>query len=356
MTSEHRYEESRINNEKPETLAAKTTPCLTWIQPGLLSNELIRIAVLVIVFVFYSIFANHFFSVITLLNLLTQTSPLIILAIGETLVLLIGGIDLSAGATTVFGGIAMAVFIQVGMPIQEAILWACLVCGVIGLANGFLVARLRLPSFIITFAMAILIPAVSKYFQDFLGYRSDELNYLNNLPLVFRTVTYDASGAEIVHFPGISLIVIIMVFLAVLSHFFLAKTRYGRYAALAGSNPTAAHFSGIKVVRIKILAFVFASVMAGLTGVVISFQGGQPGGVTQGFEMIAIECAMIGGASLSGGTGSILGTVVGSLIIGTLTVGLQMMMYWDQNTLPFFLNSIIFLSVVYLDQKQKRNR
>jgi ribose transport system permease protein len=348
------YNESVIKNEKPETLAGKIALRLSWIRPGISSNGFIRIAIFAIVFAFYAIFARNFFSVITLLNLLTQTSPLVILAIGETLVLVGGGIDLSVGAMTGFGGVALVVFLQAGMPTLEAIVWSCLVCGVIGLANGFLVARLRLPSFIITFAMAILIPAVSKYFQDFMGYRPDGLNTLTDLPRVFRTVASDAGGAEIIRFPGISAGIIIMVFLAVLSHLFLAKTRYGRSVYLVGSNRVAAHLSGIKVVRIKILAFVFASMMAGLAGVLITYQGGQPAGVTQGFEMIAIECAMIGGASVFGGTGSIAGTVVGSLLIGTLTVGLQMMSYWDQNTLPFFLNSLIFVSVVALDQKQQR--
>jgi ribose transport system permease protein len=348
------YNDSVINHEKREKFAVKVPSHSRWIWLGSSSKGLIRIASLLIVFAFYSIFARNFFSIITLLNLLTQTSPLIILAIGETLVLVVGGIDLSVGAMTVFGGAALAVFLQAGMPTLEAIVWSCLVCGVLGLANGILVARLRLPSFIITFAMAILIPAVSKYFQDFMGYRPDGLNTITDLPRVFRTVAYDAGGAEIIRFPGVSMGIIIMIFLVVLSHLFLAKTRYGRSVYLVGSNRVAAHLSGIKVVRIKILGFVFASMMAGLSGVLITFQGGQPAGVTQGFEMIAIECAMIGGASIFGGTGSIAGTVVGSLLIGTLTVGLQMMSYWDQNTLPFFLNSLIFVSVVALDQKQQR--
>ncbi len=342
-----------IKNEKHETLAAKTALYLSRIQPGLSSNGLLPIAVLVVVFAVFSIFGHNFFSVITALNLLTQTSPLIILAIGETFVLLVGGIDLSAEAMTAFGGVALVVFSQIGMPIPEAILWACIVCGVFGLANGLLVARLRLPSFIITFAMAILIPGVSKFFQDFMGYRPDGLDTLSDFPLVFRTVTLDANGAEIVRFPGISWVVLIMVFLAVLSHLFLAKTRYGRYIYLVGSNPAAAHLSGIKAARIKILAFVFSSVMAGFTGVLISMRGGQPAGAAEGFEIIAIECAMIGGASIWGGTGSILGTVIGCLIIGTLTVGLQMT-YWNQLYIPLFLNGLVLLSAVYLNQRQKK--
>jgi ribose transport system permease protein len=347
-----------IKNEKPETLAIKTARRLTWIQPGLFSSGFLRIVLLVLVFAFFSIFARNFFTVITVLNIFLQTSTLTILAIGETLVLAVGGVDLSAAAVTGFGGAAVAMFIGMGMPVWQAIITACMACGVIGLANGLLVARLHLPSFIITFAMAMLIPGIAaafKVFMNFLaGPGAEYMQYMDNLPFALRMVTHDANGEEIVLFPGISWITIIMVIVAALSYLFLAKTRYGRYIYLTGSNSAASFYSGIKVVRIKILAFVLSGMLAGLTGVLITSRGGLPAGVQEGYEFIAIECAMIGGASLSGGTGSIGGTVVGSLIVGTLTVGLEMTMYWNQLYLPLFFNSLILLGAVYLDQRQKR--
>ena len=124
-----------------------------------------------------------------------------------------------------------------------------------------------------------------------------------------------------------------------------------RYAFLVGSNPEASRFSGIPAVRVKILAFVLASMMAGLVGVLLTSRlGGPPGGAV-GYEMIAIECAMIGGASLSGGAGSIGGAVLGSFLISTLAMGLTMMGA-NQISLPTLLNGLILLVVVYLDQKQ----
>ncbi len=125
-------------------------------------------------------------------------------------------------------------------------------------------------------------------------------------------------------FPGISWIIIIMVVVAVLSHLFLEKTRFGRYAFLVGSNPEASRLSGIKVIRVKILAFVFASMLAGLVGVLLASRLGVPPGAAAGYEMIGITCAMIGGASLSGGTGSVWGTVIGSFLISTLAMGISM--------------------------------
>ncbi len=341
-------------------MAAKTAPGLRWNQLDFSSTGLLPIAIFLIVFVFFSIFARNFFLVSTALNLLLQTSTLTILAIGEMMVLVMGCIDLSVEAVVAFGGIAFGMFSSMGMSTWQAMAWACILCGVFGLINGFLVARLHLPSFIITFAMAMLIPGISVVFKNFMAFlvgpaRLVYAEYVTSLPFVFKVITQDAKGEEIVLFPGISWIVIIMVITAVFSHLFLAKTRFGRYAYLIGNNPAASLFSGVKVVRMKILAFVFSSVMAGLTGILISTGLGQPAGVPNGYVMIAIECAMIGGASLSGGTGSVWGTVVGSFIIGTLTVGLEMT-YWNQLYLPLFLNGLIFLGVAYLDQKQKRNR
>jgi len=151
------------------------------------------------------------------------------------------------------------------------------------------------------------------------------LNDLATIP-VLSVLTHGTKGAEIVIFPGIPwIVVIILLAIAMLSYFLLERTRFGRYAFLVGSNPVASGFSGIKVVRTQIMAFVFASMMAGLVGVLLTSRlGGPPGGAV-GYEMIAIECAMIGGGSLSGGIGNIKGAVIGSFIISTLDTGLQMM-------------------------------
>jgi ribose transport system permease protein len=345
-------------NEKLKSLAARSVSHLSRVQPGSSSNGLLRIAVLVLLLVAFSCLAHNFFSVSGALNLLLQTSPFIILAIGETVVLVVGCIDFSIGAMIVFGGAAVVLFNGLGMSFWEKMIDACLVCGVIGLANGFLVARARLPSFIVTFAMAIAIPGIAGVFKETMGALAGPgaLVYqsIEQLPVEFRIISHDASGAEIVLFPGISWLVIIMVVMAILSHLFLAKTRYGRYLYLVGSNPAASLFSGINVVRIQILAFVFSSMMAGLTGIMLATYSGAPieYSAGYGYEMIAIECAMIGGATITGGAGSIMGTVIGSLIIGTLTMGLTMMNV-NHLQLPMFLNALVLIGAVYLAQRQK---
>ena len=267
-----------IKNEGPDLLAEKATPRLNRSQFRLPPNGLFPLVVFVILFGFFSIFSNNFFTVRSVLNLLVQTSTFRVLAIGEALVLVVGCVDFSVGAVIALSGTAMLIFARMGMPIWLAMIAACMVCGTVGLANGFLVAKVRLPSFIITFAMAMLIPGFSMALRTFLGALANpalhpgNLEHIDDLATipVFRMITHDANGAEIVVFPGISWIVIIMVVVAVLSHLFLTKTRFGRHAFLVGNNPTASLLSGIKVVRIKTLAFVLTSMLAGLTGVLLA--------------------------------------------------------------------------------------
>ncbi|MGD0004516.1 MAG: hypothetical protein ABSE06_09840 [Anaerolineaceae bacterium] len=173
------------------------------------------------------------------------------------------------------------------------------------------------------------------------------LGNLANHP-IFTIFFHDATGERIVAFPGISWIVIIMVFVAVLFHLLLTKTRIGRYTRLVGSNQVASRFSGIKVIRVRIMAYVLAGLLAGLVGVLLASQLSVPPGGAVGYEIIGIECAMIGGASLAGGVGSIGGTVIASFILFTLSMGLTMMNI--NPYIPTFLNGFVVLGAVYLDQ------
>jgi ribose transport system permease protein len=350
-----------IKDEGPEALPEKTVPRLNWTALGLLSNKLLPLVIFIIMYVAFSIFANHFFTVRGVLNLLIQTSTFTILGISATLVLIVGCIDFSPGAVIALSGTALYVFAAMGMPIWIAAIAASILGGVVGLANGFLVAKVRLPSFIITMAMAMVVYGLLTGFGAFMSTHAgppphpENLNHIADLAStpIFRIISHDANGAEIVFFPGISWVVIIMVIIAVFSHLFLENTKFGRYAYLIGSNPQTSILSGIKVVRIKILAFVFASMLAGLVGVLLTSRLGIPAGAVAGYEMIAIECAMIGGASLSGGTGNVGRTVIGSFLISTLAMGIAMVKV-NQIYLPMLLNGLILIGAVYLDQKRNR--
>ncbi|MBN1121125.1 MAG: ABC transporter permease [Anaerolineae bacterium] len=315
------------------------------------------LVVFVGVYAFFSIFANNFFTVPSILALLIQTSTFAILSVGAALVLIVGGIDFSLGAVIMLSGSAVVIFATMGIPIWLSMIMAICLGGIVGLLNGFLVVKMRLPSFLTTFAVAMLI-------HGFLGYaRSlapaghspvpDSLGNLAYAPL-FRIFRYDATGARSMVFPGISWIVIIMVLVTVFFHLLLAKTRIGRYLYLVGSNTEASRFSGIKVNRVRILAYVLASMLAGLSGILLASRLVGPPGGAKGYEIIGIACAMIGGASLSGGAGSIGGTVIGSLILSTLAMGLSMM-NTSNPALPTLFNGFIILFVVSVDQIRNRN-
>ena len=163
-----------------------------------------------------------------------------------------------------------------------------------------------------------------------------------------RVYSKNASGARTVLFPGISWIVIVMVLVVVLFHLVTAKSRIGRYFRTVGSNRTVARFSGIRVTPVTCLAYVLAAMLAALSGILLTSRLGFPPGGATGYEMIGITSAMIGGASLAGGVGSIGGSVIGSFIICTLSVGLSMA-NTSNPALPMLFNGIVVLAAAYLD-------
>ncbi len=342
-----------------ESLAEKTASRLNWSPPGSSLSRLLPLAIFLIMFAIFSIFAKNFFTVRAVLNLLVQTGTFTILSIGSALVLVVGCIDFSPGAVIALSGTAVVVFAVLGLPIWLSVIAATILGGVIGLANGFLVAKLRLSSFVTTLAMAMVIYGILGWFGSLHAEpppsataRLADLSALANVP-IFRILSQDANGSPIEVFPGISWIVIIMVIVAAFFHLFLEKTRFGRHLFLVGSNPEAARFSGIKVIRVKIMAFVLAGMLAGLVGVLLASRMGATPGPAAGYEMIGIACAMIGGASLSGGTGSVGKTVIGSFLISTLAMGVTMINI-NQIYIPILLNGLILLGVVYLDQSRNK--
>ncbi len=310
--------------------------------------------VFVLLFAIFSVFARNFFTVRSVLNLLIQTSTFTIVSIGSAIVLIVGGIDFSLGAVVVLAGVGVVVAAVTGIPIWISMILAVSLGVIIGFVNGILVAKVHLPSFITTLGMSILIygslGAVGAYFSKHPAPfpLPNSLGELASVP-VFKIFSHNAAGAPTVIFPGISWIVIIMVLVATFFHLIITKTRVGRYFYLIGSNQETARFSGIRVVRVKILAYVLAGLLAGIVGVLLASRMMGPPGAGPGYEVIGIICAMIGGASLSGGRGSVVGTVIGSFILSTLSMGLTMM-NTDKEYIPILLNGLIVLFTVWLDQ------
>ena len=215
---------------------------------------------------------------------------------------------------------------------------------VCGLANGLLITRLKLPPFIATLGMTFVVRGVALTITNANAWPApDRFGALGN-NTIFRTSN---------QFPGIPYPVIIMVVVALLFHFVLRRTRVGRYTYAVGSNEEAARLSGIKVSRIKIINYIICATLAGLVGVILASRmvTSQPNSAI-GYELNAIASAVIGGTSLMGGVGTVGGTVIGSFIIGILTVGLTM-----QGT-NYFMQQIVIglvvLGAVAFDQLRNK--
>ena len=267
------------------------------------------------------------------------------LADGKTItsksVIITGGIDLSCGTGMALSAVMSATFIVTwGIPVPLGVVLAVLFGGLLGFVNGANVTFLGLPPFIATLAMMLvcqgLALVVSKsapiYFSDHPSYS-------------------DLSGGNLI--PSFPNAVIVYALAAVIAAVLLSRTLLGRYALSIGSNEEATKLSGINVRKWLIIVYAVAGMFTGLAGVMISARLGSAQPATgAGYELQAIAAVVIGGTSLSGGKGSIVGTVIGALIIAVLNNGLQL------NSVPQewqnVILGIVILLAVYADQLRTR--
>ncbi|GHC59337.1 ABC transporter permease [Neogemmobacter tilapiae] len=285
--------------------------------------------------------------------IILQVSIVGIIALGVTQVILTGGIDLSSGS--VVGATAMIAmsFAQTAMvngsPNPKAIFgeWAMdlpvlfpilvgLACGLAaGLINGFFVAYTRIPPFIATLGMMVFARGLSRWWS-------------NGNPVSFPTESYAAIGKGMMP-------VVIFVTLAILFHLVLNHTRYGKHCYAIGSNEQASRMSGINVARHKLLVYAIAGMLAALAAVVLSSKNlTAQAGMGVMYELDAIAMAVIGGISLQGGRGSILGTVLGALIFGVIISGftfLKLDAYYQE-----MVKGAIIVGAVVLDQWRQQRR
>jgi ribose transport system permease protein len=307
-------------------------------------DRFLTFGAVVALFAVFSITAKNFFTMRNVLSLALQTSTTTLMGIGVTFTIITAGIDLSIGSVVALTGTVAVMAAIAGVPIWISWLIGLAVGMVCGLANGLLITRLKLPPFIATLGMTFVVRGVALTITNANAWPApDRFGALGN-NTIFRT------GNQ---FPGISYPVIIMVLVALLFHFVLRRTRVGRYTYAVGSNEEAARLSGIKVGRIKIINYIICATLAGLVGVILASRmvTSQPNSAI-GYELNAIASAVIGGTSLMGGVGTVGGTVIGSFIIGILTVGLTM-----QGT-NYFMQQIVIglvvLGAVAFDQLRNK--
>jgi ribose transport system permease protein len=285
-------------------------------QPGKALDRFITFGAVIVLFIFFSITARNFFTMRSILTLALQTSTITLMGIGVTFTIITAGIDLSIGSVIALTGTIAVMAALAGVPIWLSMIVGLLVGVVCGLLNGLMITKLKLPPFIATLGMMLVARGVALTITNANAYPAPEgFGDLGNGTIL-------GTGPQ---FPGISYPVLIMIAVAFIFHFILAKTRIGRYTCAIGSNEEAARLSGIKVSQVKIVAYIISGLLAGLVGIILASRmvTSQPNSAS-GYELNAIAAAVIGGASLMGGVGTVGGTVIGSFIIGILTVGLTM--------------------------------
>lgn len=267
---------------------------------------------LVLLCIVFSLTSNVFLATRNFLNVIDQVTVLGILALGMTGVIIIGGIDLSVGSILavscmVFGWLPQ----DYGLPYPLAVLLALLAGGACGLVNGLLITRAKLPPFIAT----LTVMSVARGLANLTTGGEQVVGY----PAWFTRL------ATIRHLGFLSITVALFILLAILGAIFLRYRATGRSLYAIGGNAEVARLAGIKVQRLTVWVYVVSGVLAGLAGLVLSarLDSSQPS-AGLGYELDAIAAVVIGGASLSGGIGSIGGTVVGVLIIGVLHNGLNL--------------------------------
>ncbi len=311
---------------------------------GLAIDRFIRLFAVAVLFTIFSITARNFFTVRSVLTLALQTSTITLMGIGVTFTIITGGIDLSIGSIVALSGtIAVMVSLE-GVPIWLSMIIGLLVGVVSGLVNGLMITKMKLPPFIATLGMMMVARGVALTITNANAKPAPGgFGELGNGTIL-------GTGPE---FPGISYPVLIMVAVAFVFNFILAKTRLGRYTYAVGSNEEAARLAGIKIHQVKIINYIFCGLLTALVGIILASRmiTSQPNSAI-GYEMNAIAAAVIGGTSLMGGVGTVVGTVIGSFIIGILTVGLTM------QGANYFMQQIVIglvvIGAVTVDQLRSR--
>jgi ribose transport system permease protein len=293
-------------------------------------------ALFLVIAIFAAISDNpgRFLSTANLRIVLAQTVIVAIGAIGMTLIIISGGIDLSPGSTIALTGVACALALRAGWPPLWALMASVLVGGLVGLVNGVVITGLRVIPFIATLGMLGIARGLAKWLSGEQTVNAPA-TWINNLAVAFPNPHW------LLVAPGVWLALVLAVIAAVM----LRRTVFGRHIFALGSNETAARACGIHASRLKIWIYSIGGLLFGLAGVMemSRLRQGDPT-VAVGVELDIIAAVVIGGGSLAGGEGSILGSMVGALIMAFLRNGCQQM-GWPNYIQEIIIGGIIVLAV-----------
>ena len=283
-------------------------------------QRLLAFSALIVLFIGFSIASPFFRTFENFVGILLATAVNGVLALGVTFVIITAGIDLSVGTVMTFSAVMTAVFItNWNVPVPLGILGGLLAGALAGFVNGIVISRMKIPPFIATLGMLYITKGLSLVISEL------KPIYFNDTP-GFREMTMGSLLGRII--PGFEVpnAVLMMFGAAIIANLILTRTILGRYTFALGSNEEATRLSGVNVAGWKTAVYTLCGLFSGLAGVLIAsrLNSAQPA-LGAGYELDAIAAVVIGGTSLSGGEGSILGTIIGAFIISTLTNGLRIM-------------------------------
>ena len=294
--------------------------------------------------VFLSVFpktSGSFFTRQNIFNVLRQISTNLFLACGMTMVIILGGIDLSVGSIIALSGcISAGCVARYNLPLPIALLMGLLVGLLVGMFNGAVISKTTIPAFIVTLATMNIAKGLAYV-------------YTGGSPVRVVTKEWQFLGPGYVGiFPTP---VVILVIVLIITAIIMNKTKMGRHMYAVGGNQQAAEFSGIKVEKVKFFVHAFSGLMAGLAGIVLASRmySGQPT-AGDGAEMDAIAAVVVGGTSMAGGSGKIGGTIIGGLIIGVLNNGLNLLnvnSFWQ-----YVVKGVVILLAVFLDYFRNKGK
>lgn len=294
---------------------------------------------LLILMLFFSVTSQYFFTSNNLLTIALQTSIIAIIAIGQTFVLITAGIDLSIGSNMALAGVISGMLMVNGYGIFIAVIAGVLSGAVVGFLSGTIIVKGDLPPFVVTLGAMSIVRGAALVITNGIP--------VSGLPKAFQLI---GNGKLLsVPIPAIIMIIFTLIF-----SFILSKTKLGNYIYASGSNIEAAKLSGIDTGKVIIIVYTFSGFLAASAGVIMASRiaSGQPS-AGMGYELFAVASAVIGGTSLAGGEGLIIGTLIGALVIGVLRNGLNLLnvsAFWQE----ILIGAVIILAV-FADRIKHRN-
>ena len=305
-------------------------------------QTILAFAGLILIFLVFFVASPYFRKFDNIVAILLSTAVNGVLALGVTFVIITGGIDLSIGTILTFSAVMTGVFVvDLGLPVPLGVVLGLLSGALCGLVNGFVIAKMKVPPFIATLGMMMMTKGLALILSH------SKPIYFADRPS-FRQI---AMGNII---PGINVpnAVIILFAAAIIAALILGKTILGRYNFAIGSNEEATRLSGVNVDAWKMAIYTLCGLFAGLAGVLMAsrLDSAQPA-LGAGYELDAIAAVVIGGTSLSGGEGTILGTIIGAFIMSTLINGLRIMSVPQE--WQMVVTGVIVIGAVYLDIRRR---